>query len=79
MADAAEVVTGEHSGLANARPGNPGTIDPPAFADVEPLAGGGAVPAGTYDYALTARSPAGETVPSVDARRHRRRAPARSR
>ena len=27
--DATEVVTGEHSGLANARPGNPGTIDPP--------------------------------------------------
>ena len=25
-----EVVTGEHSGLANARPGNPGTIDPPS-------------------------------------------------
>ena len=40
----AELVTGEHSGLANARPGNPGTIDPPAFDDVEPLAGGGACP-----------------------------------
>ena len=65
VASAAEVVTGEHSGLANARPGNPGTIDPPAFSDVEPLAGGGAVPAGSYDYALTARSGAGETVPSV--------------
>ena len=36
LASAAEVVTGEHSGLANARPGNPGTIDPPAFDDVEP-------------------------------------------
>ena len=32
----AEVVTGEHSGLANTRPGNPGTIDPPSFDDVEP-------------------------------------------
>ena len=26
-----EVVTGEHSGLANTRPGNPGTIDPPSL------------------------------------------------
>jgi hypothetical protein len=49
VANAAEVVTGEHSGLANARPGNPGTIDPPAFADVAPLAGGGGVPAGSSD------------------------------
>jgi hypothetical protein len=63
-ASAAELVTGEHSGLANARPGNPGTIDPPGIDDVEPVAGG-AVPGGTYDYALTARSPAGETVPSI--------------
>ncbi len=65
VANAAEVVTGEHSGLANARPGNPGTIDPPAFDDVEPAATGGAVAGGTYDYALTARSPAGETTASV--------------
>ena len=72
VASASEVVTGEHSGLANARPGNPGTIDPPTFDDVEPLAGGGAVAAGTYDYALTARSPAGETVALGRARRDRR-------
>lgn len=63
--DRSELVTGEHSGLANARPGNPGTIDPPSIDLAEPVAGGGAVPAGSYDYALTARSPAGETVPSV--------------
>jgi hypothetical protein len=63
--NASEVVTGEHSGLANARPGNPGTIDPPAFSDVEAEATGGTLVGGTYDYALTARSPAGETVPSV--------------
>jgi hypothetical protein len=31
--DPADVVTGEHSGLANTRPGNPGTIDPPSFDD----------------------------------------------
>ena len=60
-----EVVTGEHSGLANSRPGNPGTIDPPTFDDVTPGTAAGAVPAGTYDYAITARSPAGETVASV--------------
>ncbi len=70
--DASEVVTGEHSGLANSRPGNPGTIDPPSIDDVEPgttPAATGGVPAGTYDYALTARSAAGEstasTVPGV--------------
>src|SRR6185312_16399063 len=62
--DATEVVTGEHSGLANTRPGNPGTIDPPSFDDVTPAAGG-TIPAGTYDYAITAQSPAGETTASV--------------
>ena len=65
LANPAELVTGEHSGLANARPGNPGTIDPPTIDDVEPLATGGALPAGTYEYAVTARSPAGETVAST--------------
>jgi hypothetical protein len=62
--DPTEVVTGEHSGLANSRPGNPGTIDPPSFDDVTPAAGG-TVAAGTYDYAITAQSPAGETTASV--------------
>ena len=64
--DPTEVITGEHSGLANTRPGNPGTIDPPTFDDVTPTTtAGAAVPAGTYDYAITAKSPAGETVASV--------------
>jgi len=62
--DATEVVTGEHSGLANTRPGNPGTIDPPSFDDVTPVAGG-TIPAGTYDYAITAQSAAGETTASI--------------
>jgi hypothetical protein len=62
--DKSEVVTGEHSGLANSRPGNPGTIDPPSIDEVEPGATGG-VPAGTYDYALTAHSAAGESTASV--------------
>jgi hypothetical protein len=60
----AELVTGEHSGLANTRPGNPGTIDPPSFDDID-AAAGGAIAAGTYDYALTASSSAGETTASV--------------
>ena len=38
---AGELVTGEHSGLANTRPGNPGTIDPPSFDDVDASATGG--------------------------------------
>ena len=66
--DASEVVTGEHSGLANSRPGNPGTIDPPSIDDAEPgdtPARFGGVPAGTYDYALTARSAAGESTASI--------------
>jgi hypothetical protein len=67
--DKTEVVTGEHSGLANSRPGNPGTIDPPSIDDVEPgttAAPTGGVPAGTYDYALTARSAAGESTASIE-------------
>ncbi|MES1193409.1 MAG: hypothetical protein ABUM26_03730, partial [Solirubrobacterales bacterium] len=66
--DKSEVVTGEHSGLANSRPGNPGTIDPPSIDEVEPgetPAATGGVPAGTYDYALTAHSAAGESTASI--------------
>jgi hypothetical protein len=75
--DRTEVVTGEHSGLANSRPGNPGTIDPPSLDDVEPTDGtapasttvppnttAAGVPSGTYDYAITARSAAGESTAS---------------
>ena len=61
-----EVVTGEHSGLANTRPGNPGTIDPPFFDEAPTVsATGGTLAAGTYDYALTAQSAAGETTASI--------------
>jgi hypothetical protein len=66
--DHTEVVTGEHSGLANSRPGNPGTIDPPSIDEAEPgttAAPTGGVPAGTYDYALTAHSAAGESTASI--------------
>ncbi|HEX5923517.1 MAG TPA: hypothetical protein VFY45_06770, partial [Baekduia sp.] len=68
--DPAETITGEHSGLANSRPGNPGKIDPPFFDSITPAATGGtlvgAATTGTlYDYALTAKSAAGETTASV--------------
>ena len=63
--DPSELVTGEHSGLANTRPGNPGTIDPPFFADEPTAAAGGTLPAGSYDYGITARSSNGETIASV--------------
>jgi hypothetical protein len=60
----AEVVTGEHSGLANLVPGNPGTVDPPDIdtASVSPT--GGALPAGSYEYAVTDTSSNGESTPS---------------
>jgi hypothetical protein len=63
--DPAETITGEHSGLANSRPGNPGTIDPPGLDDLTPSATGGTLAAGNYDYALTAQSASGETTASV--------------
>jgi hypothetical protein len=46
------VITGEHSGLANLIPGNPGVVDPPDLESADP-GNGGALPAGTYVYAVT--------------------------
>ena len=46
------IITGEHSGLANLVPGNPGQVDPP---DIDSAAGattGGTLPAGSYEYAV---------------------------
>src|SRR3954451_11266960 len=64
--DPTDAVTGEHSGLPNTRPGNPGTIDPPSLDEVDPASvTGGAVPPGTYDYAVTAKDAAGESTASV--------------
>ena len=56
-----ELVTGEHSGLANTRPGNPGVLDPPSFdtLGLGPLVG--AIPAGTYYYAVTVSNSHGQT------------------
>ena len=47
------VVTGEHSGLANLLPGNPGIIDPPSFDSATVSSAGGTLPAGSYTYAIT--------------------------
>ena len=66
--DPGELVTGEHSGLANTRPGNPGTIDPPAFNPARPTtAMEGKLPPESYVYAVTATSTRGETLASVTA------------
>jgi hypothetical protein len=47
------IVTGEHSGLANLRPGNPGVVDPPDLDAAEAAETGGTLPAGSYVYAVT--------------------------
>ncbi len=46
------IITGEHSGLANLLPGNPGVVDPPDLDGAE-AAEGGTLPAGSYVYAVT--------------------------
>jgi hypothetical protein len=63
--NAGELVTGEHSGLANLIPGSPGFIDPPSIEEVWDTALGGTLRGGAYDYAITASTPRGETVGST--------------
>ena len=46
------VVVGEHSGIANLLPGNPGQVDPPSFDEAIPVAGG-SLTAGMYLYAIS--------------------------
>ena len=46
------VITGEHSGVANLVPGNPGTVDPPTFEDGTPSASDGTLAAGVHTYAI---------------------------
>ncbi len=46
------VITGEHSGLANLLPGNPGVVDPPDLDTAEAAASGGKLAAGKYVYAV---------------------------
>ena len=47
------IVTGEHSGLANLIPGNPGAVDPPDLSTAEAAETGGTLAAGSYVYAVT--------------------------
>ena len=68
------LVTGEHSGLANLLPGNPGIIDPPSFDSATVSPSGGTLSAGSYTYAITdqfsatgGESSASETVQTVPA------------
>jgi len=63
--NAGELVTGEHSGLANLIPGSPGLIDPPSIEEAWATGLGGTLPGGTYDYAVTATTPRGETIAST--------------
>jgi hypothetical protein len=63
--NAGELVTGEHSGLANLIPGSPGMIDPPSIEEAWETSLGGVLRGGTYDYAITATTPHGETIGST--------------
>jgi len=63
--NAGELVTGEHSGLANLIPGSPGLIDPPSIEEAWATGLGGTLAGGTYDYAVTATTPRGETIAST--------------
>ena len=46
------LVPGEHSGLANLIPGNPGQVDPPSLDTATASTGGGTLAAGQYVYAV---------------------------
>jgi Immunoglobulin I-set domain len=47
------IITGEHSGLANLLPGNPGVVDPPDLDTATAASSSGTLPAGSYVYAVT--------------------------
>ena len=47
------VITGEHSGLANLLPGNPGQVDPPSLDSADVATTAGSLPAGEYVYAIS--------------------------
>ena len=49
------IITGEHSGLANLLPGNPGVVDPPDLdsAEADSTEAEGELAAGSYVYAVT--------------------------
>jgi hypothetical protein len=47
------MTAGEHSGIANLLPGNPGQVDPPSLNSATPAATGGTLAAGDYVYAVS--------------------------
>ncbi|MGO9752880.1 MAG: beta strand repeat-containing protein, partial [Solirubrobacteraceae bacterium] len=47
------VITGEHSGLANLLPGNPGQVDPPALDAADADSSAGSLASGEYVYAVS--------------------------
>jgi hypothetical protein len=63
------VVTGEHSGLANLIPGNPGAVDPPDLNSATAAATGGTLAGNNYVYAVTDDFTAGggQSIASVSA------------
>jgi hypothetical protein len=63
-ANPAELVTGQHSGLANTQPGSPGQLTPPRAPAARPHVGDGGLRAGTYLYAVAATNAHGETTAS---------------
>ena len=63
------IITGEHSGLANLLPGNPGVVDPPDLDTAEVAETTGTLPAGKYVYAVTDdfSSGGGQSTPTESA------------
>ncbi len=63
------IITGEHSGLANLLPGNPGVVDPPSLdsAEADTAEVVGKLTAGSYTYAVTDdfAPNGGQSIPSV--------------
>ena len=47
------IVVGEHSGIANLVPGNPGQVDPPSLDTATPATTGGTLATGQYVYAVS--------------------------
>jgi hypothetical protein len=47
------IIPGEHSGLANLIPGNPGQVDPPSLDEATAALTGGTLATGSYVYAIT--------------------------
>jgi hypothetical protein len=53
--DPQAIVVGEHSGIPNLIPGNPGQVDPPSIDSADVTLAGGTLAAGQYVYAMADR------------------------